>query len=77
MIADQSNIFLDYVKIINLLKCKIIIGCETGEQPLYLDPFQIFNGCHLETMQDIYKLFGRMIDLCFSHFWDFFSDHFE
>ena len=22
----QSNIFLDYVKIINLLKCKIIIG---------------------------------------------------
>ena len=26
MIADQSNIFLDYVKIINLLKCQIIIG---------------------------------------------------
>ena len=24
MNADQSNIFLDYVKIINLLKCKII-----------------------------------------------------
>ena len=26
MIADQSNIFLDYVKIFNLLKYKVIIG---------------------------------------------------
>ena len=26
MNADQSNIFLDYVKIIYLLKCKIIVG---------------------------------------------------
>ena len=36
--------------------------------------FKFSNGCHLKTVQDINKSFGRMIGLCVSYFGEFFQN---
>ena len=39
MNADQSNIFLDYVNIFDLLKCKIIMGMLINKTNAYSADF--------------------------------------